>query len=271
MSNRLKTVILLLVLGVVILPGCMTVPITGRSQFIATSEADEISQGEQAWRKMCASGAISSDPVLNNALRRVGKNIAAVSGRPDYHWEFRLFIADAPNAFCLPGGKVGATTALFKYTANDAELATVIGHEVGHAIARHSGERMSQGLATQVGRLVLDETAGREWAPAYNALAELGFMLPYSRLQEYEADHIGIILMARAGYNPAAALRFWKKFSKISQNPDWTEFLATHPIGKKRLKQLGKFYPEARKIYLHAKVKRGYGKIIPASRNDKLR
>jgi predicted Zn-dependent protease len=255
----------ILALGVastIFVSGCSTVPITGRSQLLATSESTEIQQGEQAWRELCKKTPVSNDRKFNAALQRVGKNIAAVSGRKDYKWEFKVFKTKEPNAFCLPGGKVGATTGLFNYTANDAELATVVGHEVGHAIARHSGERMSQGIAAQVGGELLNASTGSDWSQAYGTLAQFGFMLPYSRIQEYEADHIGIILMARAGYNPQAAMNFWAKFGKLSQTNEWTEFLATHPMGEKRLKELQKLFAKAQKEYHKAPVKRGYGESL---------
>ncbi|MCF6177020.1 MAG: M48 family metallopeptidase [Victivallaceae bacterium] len=252
----------LVITVVIFIAGCATVPITGRTQFLATSESTEIEQGEQAWRELCAKTPISNNRKLNAALQRVGKNIAAVSGRKDYKWEFKVFDTKEPNAFCLPGGKVGATTGLFNYTANDAELATVVGHEVGHAIARHSGERMSQGIAAQIGGEVLNTSTGSDWSQAYGTLAQFGFMLPYSRVQEYESDHIGMILMARAGYDPQAAMHFWAKFGKLSQTNEWTEFLATHPMGEKRLKELENLYPQAQKEYQKAPVKHGYGESL---------
>ncbi len=246
----------------IFISGCSTVPITGRTQFLATSESTEIEQGEQAWRELCSKTTISRNRKYNEALQRVGKNIAAISGRKDYKWEFKVFEAKEPNAFCLPGGKVAATTALFNYTANDAELATVVGHEIGHAIARHSGERMSQGIATQIGGEVLNTSTGSDWSQAYGTLANIGFMLPYSRIQEYEADHIGLILMARAGYDPLAAKHFWKKFGKLSQTNEWTEFLATHPMGEKRLKKMSELYGKAQKEYQKAPNKHGYGEQL---------
>jgi metalloendopeptidase OMA1, mitochondrial len=265
MFNYRKVQLKLLLLGIAVtifIAGCATVPITGRTQFLAIPESTELEQGEQAWRELCAKTPASNNSKHIAALQRVGKNIAAVSGRKDYQWEFKVFATKEPNAFCLPGGKVGATTGLFNYTANDAELATVVGHEVGHAIARHSGERMSQGIAAQVGGEVLNQSTGSDWSQAYGVLANYGFMLPYSRVQEYESDHIGIILMARAGYDPQAAMHFWAKFGKLSQTTEWTEFLATHPMGEKRLKELGKLYKQAQKEYQKAPVKHGYGENL---------
>lgn len=261
--RKIQLIVLTLSMAVAIfISGCSTVPVTGRTQFLAIGESTELDQGEQAWQELCAKTPLSNNRKFNAALQRVGKHIAAVSGRKDYKWEFKVFDTKEPNAFCLPGGKVGATTGLFNYTANDAELATVVGHEVGHAIARHGGERMSQGIATQVGGEVLNQSTGSDWSKAYGTLANLGVMLPYSRLHEYEADHIGIILMARAGYDPQAAMHFWAKFGKLSKTNELTEFLATHPMGEKRLKELKKLYSKALKEYQKAPVKHGYGEKL---------
>ena len=265
MFNYRKLQLTVLALGAAVtmfISGCSTVPITGRSQVLGISESTEVEQGEQAWRELCAKTPGSNNRKFNAALQRVGKNIAAVSGRKDYKWEFKVFDTKEPNAFCLPGGKVGATTGLFNYTANDAELATVVGHEVGHAIARHGGERMSHGIAAQVVGQGLNTATGSDWSQAYGTLANLGVMLPYSRMHEYEADHIGIILMARAGYNPQAAMHFWAKFGKLSQTNELTEFLATHPMGEKRLEELKKLQAAALKEYQKAPVKHGYGESL---------
>lgn len=243
-----------------LMTGCITAPVTGRSQFIMTSEQSEMTMGNDAWNEMLTKAEISNDAKMNSALQRVGNNIAKVADKPEYQWQFKVFVAQEPNAFCLPGGKVGVTTALFKYTANDAELATVVGHEIAHAIARHSGERMTHGVVQEIGgEAVKASTENEGWHQAYNVLAQVGAALPYSRTQEYEADYIGLILMAKAGYDPAAALTFWRKFSELSQTGQIGEIFSTHPMGEKRLAELKELYTKAAEVYRNAPVKHGLG------------
>ncbi|MCX6985774.1 MAG: M48 family metallopeptidase [Lentisphaerae bacterium] len=167
---------------------------------------------------MLSQNRISDNPEYNIALKRVGANLAKAANKPDYKWEFLVFENTEPNAFCLPGGKVGVYSGLFQYTSNDAELSSVVGHEIGHAIARHVGERMSQSAVQEIGAQAVATTlngksAGTVQAAmvAYSAGTNLGVMLPYSRTHEYEADKLGMVFMSKAGYNPNAAISFWMK------------------------------------------------------------
>jgi predicted Zn-dependent protease len=171
-------------------------------------------------------------------------------------WEF-ILIADnnTVNAWCMPGGKVAVYSGILPYTRSDAGLAAVIGHEIAHALAQHGNERMSQGLLVQLGGLTLaksveskPKTTQNLWLQAFGLGANLGFILPYSRTHEYEADQIGLILMARAGYNPNEALAFWERMSK-SGGKKPPEFLSTHPADVKRIAALKKHLPEAMKYY----------------------
>ena len=257
--------LMLLLPCMLIFSACSTVPYTGRSQLLVTSIAEENQMGEQAWQEVKKKERISTNRKYTSAVTRVGKNIAIASNRPDFKWEFKTFDSKQANAFCLPGGKVAVYTAIFDYASNDAELAAVIGHEVGHAIARHGGERVSQGMFQQAGAEVVSATVGEKYRDmammAYGIGSNLGVMLPYSRTHEYEADHIGIILMAKAGYDPRYAISFWQKFSKISQTNSFTEYLSTHPMGEHRIERLKKLLPEAMKIYNKAKHKRGAGVV----------
>ena len=246
-----------------IFSACSTVPYTGRSQLLVTSVAEENNMGQQAWQEVKKKEKISKNRKYTSAVTRVGKNIAAVSDRPDFKWEFKTFDSEQANAFCLPGGKVAVYTAIFDYASNDAELAAVIGHEVGHAIARHGGERVSQGMFQKAGAEVVSATTGEKYREmammAYGIGSNLGVMLPYSRTHEYEADHIGIMLMAKAGYDPRYAISFWQKFSKASDTNSFTEYLSTHPMGKHRIEELKKILPKAMDLYNKAKHKRGSG------------
>lgn len=262
LRKRILFNLLVVALAVFAVTGCRSVPYTGRSQLMMSSESTENKMGEEAWQEMSKTTKASRDPMMNGALNRVGKNIAAAAEKPEYNWEFKVFEMKEPNAFCLPGGKVAATTGIFPFFANDAEMAAVVGHEVGHAIARHSGERMSQGIFQSVGAAALSVVTSQTGAQeAYSAVTELGLMLPYSRTQEYEADHLGIIFMAKAGYDPAAALTFWDKFGKLGSNSRAKELLSTHPVGEKRLQELKDLYPKAMEYYNKARVKRGLGEI----------
>lgn len=228
-----------------------------------TGEQTENDLGREAWEKMLAEGKISNNVKQNQALLRIGRNIAAVAGKPGYKWRFKVFINPQANAFCLPGGKVGVTSSLFELTANDAELATVVGHEIGHAIARHGGERMSHGILQSVGsQAVAYGTQEPMFVTAFGLLSNVGAILPYSRVHEYEADHIGLMLMAKAGYYPRASLSFWKKFGKGGNDQRLMELLSTHPMSKKRLEKMEALQKKAREYYNKAPRKHGFGEKL---------
>lgn len=243
------------------LAACQTVPYTGRSQFLMTSKAQEDKLGEDAWREVCAKEKKCTNQQYNEALLRVGTSIAQISGQSDFKWEFRVFQSKEANAFCLPGGKVAVYSELFKLAANDAELASVVGHEIGHAIARHGGERMSQAAVQSAGlQVVSAATKGNTaWTQAYGIATEVGGMLPYSRLHEYEADYIGLILMAKAGYDPNAAISFWNKFKTVGSSGPFGEFFSTHPMSEKRIEEMRLKMPEAIDIYNKCPNKKGLG------------
>lgn len=256
-----RILVLSLCLGLALLvAACATVPYTGRHQFLLTSKGSEAKLGYQAFQEIKHQYKICRDPKINALVTRVGRRIAAAAQRPDYHWEFVVFDSKEANAFCLPGGKVGIFTGILKYTKNEAGLATVISHEVAHALARHAGERMSQAMLAQLGGIGLgaalggmSPTAGQAIMEGYSLGTQLCILLPYSRTQEYEADHIGLILMAKAGYDPAQALAFWKRMMVKDKGGKLPQFLSTHPTDANRLRQLEAFLPEARKYYLAAR------------------
>jgi len=227
------------------------------------SEGEEAAMGQTAWAEVLKTEKQSSNVKYSSAVTRVGKNIAAVSDRPDFQWEFKTFDSNQANAFCLPGGKVAVYTGIFQYISNDAELASVMGHEVGHAIARHGGERVSHGILQQLGAAGVAIAAGDEYRDvaliAYGVGTDVGVMLPYSRSHEYESDYIGMMLMAKAGYDPRHAISFWKKFSQASNTNKLTEYFSTHPMGANRVTELQKILPEAIRIYEKVKDKKGAG------------
>jgi metalloendopeptidase OMA1, mitochondrial len=251
-----------LILGLTFLvAACSSAPYTGRRQLLFTSEGSETNMGYQAFGQIKRQYKVSKDPAINEEVKKVGQRIAAVADRPDYRWEFVVFDEKEANAFCLPGGKVGIFTGILTYTKDEAGLATVISHEVAHALARHSGERMSQGTLAQLGGLGLGaalggvgSAAGQAIMTGYSLGTQFGILLPYSRKQEYEADHIGLILMAKAGYDPAEALEFWKRMSAKDKKTKPPQFMSTHPTDQNRLRELEAFLPEARKYYVPAKA-----------------
>jgi predicted Zn-dependent protease len=228
---------------------CAEAPVTGRNQLILLPESQDAQMGIQAYQQIKQEEPVARDPALNEEVQTVGRRIAAVSGEPDWDWQFTLFDNPEPNAFALPGGKVGVYTGLFKVAKNDAQLAAVLGHEVGHAIARHGAERMSQGILAQLGGVAIGAATGSQaYVDLYSQAATLGVILPYSRTQESEADEIGLILMAKAGYDPREAVKLWQNFEAMGgQRPP--EFLSTHPSEGTRIERLQALMPKALEIY----------------------
>lgn len=244
------------------LTGCTTVPETGRRQVMLISGAQAAELGLASFEQLKKEQPISKDPQLNALVQRVGQRIAAVAPLPNAQWEFVVFESKEANAFCLPGGKVGVYTGILPITKDEAGLATVIGHEVAHAVAQHGAERMSQELLRQTGGQLL--AAGLSGADprtqalvslAYGVGTQVGAILPYSRLHESEADEMGLIYLARAGYDPEAAVAFWQRFAEYSRQagaasvPAW---LRTHPVDEVRIRQLQQWMPRAKQEYLKA-------------------
>lgn len=260
----------LLILGLV---GCSTVPETGRRQLLITSPAEESQQGLAAFADIKKSEKISTDPKANAQVQRVGlriKNSVIKShAMPDAQWEFVVFDSDQVNAFALPGGKVGVYTGLLKLVASDDELAIVMGHEIAHVTSRHGGERASQATlantAGQLGQAALGATQYSDTTKnliltAYGVGAQ-GALLKYSRTHESEADSIGMKFAAEAGYNPQAAVTFWKKMAAAGGKTQssglsaliekWT---STHPPDAERIANLEKLAPKYQAAYEQAKL-----------------
>ena len=248
--------ILLAVLLIFGITGCATVPVTNRKQLSLVSAEQEMQLGLSSFDKMKKDVPVSKDPAANALVQKVGKRIAAVASGdlPDAQWEFVVFDSAEANAFCLPGGKIGVYTGILPITKDENGLATVLGHEVAHAAAHHGGERMSRALVLQNVGQAVEATATQvdpKWqaaaALAYGFGTQVGIELPFSREQESEADHIGLIYMARAGYDPQTSLEFWKRFAAAtpSQSGVLARFLSTHPVTAVRIEGLQKEMPEA--------------------------
>lgn len=241
----------------IFLIACATVPITGRSQLLLLSESAEVQMGLDAYRQVLRKSKLSSDAAAGEQVRRVGRRIAEATGRTDYHWEFNLIEDKQVNAFCLPGGKVAVYTGILPVALDDAGLAAVLGHEVAHAIARHGGERVSEGLlvqfglaATQVALSRNDPAMVQQVTALLGAGATVGLLLPWSRSQESEADHLGLIYMAKAGYHPATARDLWMRMDETARGRGSPpEFLSTHPSAATRIRQIEAWIPEALQYY----------------------
>lgn len=234
-----------------LLSGCATAPLTNRSQFIMVSAQEEMSMGATEAQKVVQKSKISTDKILQDRIKRIGKRIAAVSGRSDFAWEFTVIDDPTPNAFCLPGGKVFFYTGILKMTENDDQIATVMGHEIAHALARHGAERMSMQMASNIGASVLSAALNvpseyqNLYTQAYGITSQVGLILPYSRKFENEADQIGVYLMWKAGYEPAQALRFWENMARLSQSGQKAPaFLSTHPADEERIAQIRAYIPQ---------------------------
>ncbi len=248
-----------------LLTGCTRAPITGREQLIFFSEETENKMGIDAYRDVLRQFPLSTNPEANAMIRRVGERIAAAANKPSYDWEFALIQDDKIiNAFCLPGGKVAFFTGILKHTQNETGVATVMGHEVTHAIQRHGVERISRGIIEQIAQFgaiagaatgKVDPRAVQGVLMAYGVNASL----PFNRAQESEADYIGLRLMAQAGYDPHEAIAFWERMSGCPRNmigklcfrsgAGVPEFLSTHPSEETRIKNIERWIPEAMHYY----------------------
>jgi len=243
---------------------CTKVPITGRNQLILVTQDQELQMGDVAYTEVVNSSKISKNPEYNAAVKRVADRIAGVANRPDFEWEYTVIDEDKTiNAFALPGGKIGVYTGILKVAQTDAGLATVLSHEVGHATARHGGERITAGLLSQIGAVGLAAALGGSGMDpnltygimqAYGLGVQVGGILPFSRSQESEADRIGLIYMARAGYDPRESVLFWQRMAEATKNSQRPpEFLSTHPDNGTRIANLQRHMPEAMRVYTTSK------------------
>lgn len=265
---RMKTKILVPIFVLLaLIAACVTTPESGKQAFIITSLAQEATLGEQAFGEILQKEKESTDARLVGITKRVGQRLAATTTMPDLEWEFKLFESDQMNAFALPGGKTAAYTGLLTVCENEAALAAVMGHEIAHVTARHGAQRMSQQMvvssAMSAASISLANAASR--ATILGALGvgvQYGIQLPFSRGNEAEADQIGLAYMAKAGYDPSEAVRFWTRFSKMKQGAQPPELLSTHPADATRIANLNRFLPRALAQYKEAKTQYGLGETF---------
>lgn len=254
-------------LSLMVVLGCSRVPVTGRKQLDLLPNSEVLALANSSYQQFLSENKISTDAQNTALVKRVGGNIANAVEKyfaqhdmkkelKGYKWEFNLIESKEANAWAMPGGKTVVYSGILPITKDEAGLAVVMGHEIAHAVAKHGNERMSQGLLAQLGGVALDvalrnksqETRGLFMA-AYGAGATVGYLLPFSRLQESEADRLGLIFMAMAGYDPRTATEFWKRMEAQSHGGSMPEFLSTHPSHETRIRDIEKHLPEALKYY----------------------
>ena len=260
--------VMVMAIGVAALAGCETNPYTGRSQLLMMSMSEEMEMGAQAYDQVKSDPKMrpSQDPCEIEPVKRVAARIVEAAKRSKYaemakqfQWEVTIIKDDkTANAFALPGGKMAVYTGIFPMAKTEAGLAAVMGHEVVHALARHGAERMSQGQLTNAGLQIVGAAAGAAGGggmlgqaamAALGVGAQVGVLLPFSRKHESEADYIGILLAADAGYDPREAVALWERMEQISGGGAPSEFMSTHPSHETRITQLKKWMPEAMAIY----------------------
>jgi len=250
----------------IFLQSCTTVPLTGRRQVNLLPESELIAMGLTSYSDFLKENPPSTDALNSAVVKEVGNNIASAvqkyfvdnkieSRLEGYAWEFNLVDSKEANAWCMPGGKVVVYKGILPYTGNKDGLAVVISHEIAHAVARHGNERMSQQLLAQLGGVALSEALKTKpeetrsiFLVAYGLGSQVGVLLPYSRKHELEADRLGLIFMAMAGYDPRTAVTFWEKMSSSGGGKP-PEFLSTHPSDETRIAKIKEVIPEAMKYY----------------------
>ncbi|MDY6854327.1 MAG: M48 family metallopeptidase [Thermodesulfobacteriota bacterium] len=249
------------------LVSCATVPVTGRRQLSLISTNEINSMSFKAYDDFLSKNKVITDTRQAQTVKSVGLKIQKAVEQyfaeqnmsehlKEYDWEFNLVDDSTVNAWCMPGGKVVVYTGILPITKDETGLAVVMGHEIAHALANHGKERMSQGLIVQFGGIALSQALKNKpqqtqnlFLGAYGLGSQVGVLLPYSRLHESEADHLGLIFMAMAGYDPHEAVDFWKRMASLKSGKSPPEFLSTHPSDEARINNLKKLLPEALKYY----------------------
>ncbi len=243
---------------------CSTVPITGRKQFSILPSSAMLSMSLQQYDEFLKTNKVSRNQEQTQMVKKVGKRIQMAVEQyftdnnmshelKDYKWEFNLIESKEKNAWAMPGGKVVIYEGILPIAKDKAGLAVVMGHEIAHAIAKHGNERMSQGLVAQMGGMAISKALEEKpdktkqlWMTVFGVGAQYGVILPFSRLQETEADHLGLIFMAMAGYDPNEAVGFWERMSQTKDGQMPPEFLSTHPSDETRIRKIKESIPKAK-------------------------
>lgn len=246
---------------------CTTVPVSGRKRLSFVPDSVMLNMSYKQYDQFLSSHKLSKDEEKIRVVKRVGKKIQDAvetyfannnieEQLRGYDWEFNLVQSPDVNAWCMPGGKVVVYTGILPLTKTEAGLSVVMGHEIAHAVAKHGNERMSQQLLVQMGGLTLSKAMEEEpektrnlWMAAFGLSAQVGFVLPYSRLHEKEADELGLIFMAMAGYDPHEAVSFWQRMANKKEGPAPPEFLSTHPADEERIKHIKDLIPQAMRYF----------------------
>ena len=256
-----------IVCAYLLLTACSTVPVTGRSHLNLIPGSSMLSMSAQQYGTFLKENKLSQNQQQTATVKKVGVRIQnaveryfITSGQQDYlkkyKWEFNLVEDKQVNAWCMPGGKVVVYTGIMPIAMDDTGLAVVMGHEIAHAIAEHGNERMSQGLLAQLGGTALStalstqpEVTRQLWMSAYGVGTQYGALMPYGRMQESEADHLGLVFMTMAGYDPNAAISFWERMAAQKGGKAQPEFLSTHPSDATRIARLRGLIPQVTQRY----------------------
>lgn len=253
-------------LSILLLVSCATVPLTGRKQLSLVNESEVMGLSLTEYDKFIKANKLSTNKSETARIKKIGTNISGAVERyfrekglngylDGYKWEFNLVEDKSANAWCMPGGKVVVYSGILPLMKNDAQVAVVMSHEIAHAVARHSSERMSEQLLTQGLGTALSAALSQKPSEtqqlalaAFGLGAQLGYLLPYSRKHEFEADEMGLYFMAMAGYDPAQSIEFWKAMAK-NNTGSTPEFMSTHPLDENRIAKIAEKLPEAQKYY----------------------
>ncbi|UCG46646.1 MAG: M48 family metallopeptidase [Phycisphaerales bacterium] len=268
MKRILKSLLIVLCGLLIMLSSCSEVAITGRKQLNLVPDSTINSMSFESYSEFLAEHKLSTDAPKTEMVKQVGARISKAVEQycsennlsdllKGYAWEFNLVEDPAVNAWAMPGGKVVVYTGLLPVARDAKGLAVVMGHEIAHAIAKHGAERMTQGLIVEMGGIALSEAMAESpeqtrnlFMKSYSIGTEIGVLLPYSRTHESEADHMGLVFMAMAGYDPQEAVGFWQRMAAAKEGKSAPpEFLSTHPADENRIKDIKKLMPEAMKYY----------------------
>ena len=267
MKHALKSKLVVLSGLLLLLSGCSEVEITGRKQFNIVPDSTMNSMSFQSYGEFLSSSKLSTNTEQTQMVKRIGGRIQNAVEQyctnnnikdrlAGYEWDFNLVEDPNVNAWCMPGGKVVVYTGILPVTQGETGLAVVMGHEIAHAFAKHGAERMSQGLVVELGGVALStalknqpEQTKNLFMQSYGIGTQLGVLLPYSRTHENEADHLGLVFMAMAGYNPQESISFWQRMAAQKTGAQPPEFLSTHPADATRIQNLKNLLPDAMKYY----------------------